>query len=493
MWTKKTAIAVLLLFSTFICQAQKEPVFNDFAKNVKEITEKLHFNDNITVYEVKNDNDNFDVVAVDNNLNLLWRTNLKGYCFTIANFKGKILAVACTQYTNYRLHNNTYKGFLLDSKTGNVTLEKVIYQGQQQYLMDVKIMRTEDGSSFKMALTQTEFERRVHFGIALPVVTIFPGGNPFAQMKSMTDMLVMDYDENLNVSNTLKPVAENGYLVDMAASANGDLALVWYTGGVVTVDMYKQGKTTLFGQLSESIDYTKNGDERDFAAADKMQMIASKRNPDVYYIALVEKSTSNEWTLMMCKFDFKKNTHVYGYLVYDNKSMKDLEKAYVPFDKKIDKPDIYAQRLLDVRNISEVDGKLLISVSARYTKPGQYADAICEKSLLINGFDQDLNLLYQQQMPSSCGNFLHYLDGGYHVGETTLDIAEVYDNNKFIVGSLNATTGQWNNLYTLKRLDDYYPYPQNAMWINGGVILSYYKFKGLTKTNADISLQLINR
>src|SRR5471030_402554 len=115
---KKHLTACLFIICPFFCLAQTETgVLKQFEKNVKGIVNSVNYSEHVKVILINRDDDNFDVVAVDDNLQELWRLPLKGSAFGVVNFNGKLLAIAATEYSNVALYNNTFKGFLIDGKT----------------------------------------------------------------------------------------------------------------------------------------------------------------------------------------------------------------------------------------------------------------------------------------------------------------------------------------------------------------------------------------
>lgn len=116
--SKKTLI-YLLLFIPVLSFAQTEVAsLKEFASDVKQLTTTLRLSDKVYVTEVNTDNQHFDLTAIDDKMNILWKTTLDGYSLTLGNFKGKIIAVASTDFGSIKSKNNTYKGYLIDPATG---------------------------------------------------------------------------------------------------------------------------------------------------------------------------------------------------------------------------------------------------------------------------------------------------------------------------------------------------------------------------------------
>lgn len=484
---KKIFTICMILILPRFCFPQNAPVVKQFLKNVKEITRVLEYNDNVRILQVNNSNDDFDVVAINENMEELWRTNLKGYALTLANFKGKVLAVAATDYGTFKSNNNTYKGFIINGKTGNVEFEKLIFDGQQEKSMVPAFFSSKDGSNFKIVVRQNNVARRMHMGLPGPLALIAIHSIE-SDYLATSDLMVLDVDDKLNVTSTLKPAIDEGYFADVASGRTGDAVIAWMSGGSIKLVKYNQNAKSAQGEITEDLEVSNIDDKRD---CQNLKLIASK-TPDVYYTAIVIKNTRKEWALAVTKFNFKDKSKKTTYVEYNKQNVKALEKAYKQTDKKIDKPGFGPEKDFDIRNITEIDDKLLVSLSARYVQTGTYSSALIERSMLINAFDTNLDLQFQQQLPSSSLNLILYINSGFHVAKDGLHVAAVYDKTKAIVGTLNVTTGEWDKMEVLdrKKIDANYPDTSNTIWFADSFIMPYADLKGITKTNRDITLQL---
>jgi hypothetical protein len=167
---KKNLLIALVLVLPFIAAAQDEaPIYKDFYSKSKEIPASFILNDHVNIMTANKDNDTYDMIAVSDQMQVLWTTQMKGHPVFGAKFKGKILSVASTEYSGMKSSNNTYNGYVIDPATGKVLVEKVIYDGSSAY-MAFPYISTGDGDYFKMAIRQTGMERRVH--VTTPLIFI---------------------------------------------------------------------------------------------------------------------------------------------------------------------------------------------------------------------------------------------------------------------------------------------------------------------------------
>src|SRR4051812_31123802 len=105
----KTLLTYLsLLLLPLFALAQTEPqVLEDFAKSIKAIN-TFAFNDNLNVMQVSVDDENFELIAVNEKMQVIWRTPLAGYGIKTDKFKNKIVALASADHSTFKGTNNTF-------------------------------------------------------------------------------------------------------------------------------------------------------------------------------------------------------------------------------------------------------------------------------------------------------------------------------------------------------------------------------------------------
>jgi hypothetical protein len=121
---RKTLLQFILLLLPFFTFAQSEPpVYKDFNKKVREITTSFKLNDHVWIMQTCTGKDNFELAAVDDKMQVLWRTTLTGYPLAAGKFKGHILAISADKFEWARRNViNPYTAFLVDEKTGKLLL-----------------------------------------------------------------------------------------------------------------------------------------------------------------------------------------------------------------------------------------------------------------------------------------------------------------------------------------------------------------------------------
>ena len=105
----------ILLFPILLFAQKNEPaLFEDFGKKIRSINSVTKISYKVWLYQINADNDTFNMIAMDDQMRVLWNTSLEGYAMSAGKFKDKIIAVATTDRSSITGHNNVYKAFMLD-------------------------------------------------------------------------------------------------------------------------------------------------------------------------------------------------------------------------------------------------------------------------------------------------------------------------------------------------------------------------------------------
>lgn len=77
---KKIFLAGFVCLLPYFASAQNDnPISEDFYTDTRGITNVVHLDDHINIIQVDNNNDNFDLIALDENMRTVWRTTMDGY------------------------------------------------------------------------------------------------------------------------------------------------------------------------------------------------------------------------------------------------------------------------------------------------------------------------------------------------------------------------------------------------------------------------------
>ena len=131
---KKALFFLILILPGFAAAQSDNPVSDDLYTDTRGISAVIYLNNDINVMEILNNDESFDLIAVDGNMKVVWRTTLQGQVIGAGTYKNKIAVVAATQHSGLKGNNNTYKGFIIDPITGKTITEKVIYEDDNDYI-----------------------------------------------------------------------------------------------------------------------------------------------------------------------------------------------------------------------------------------------------------------------------------------------------------------------------------------------------------------------
>ncbi len=492
---KKNLLCYLLLFLPFFTFAQSEAgLLKDYAKDVHNMTKPLKYSDKLNIVAFNNDNNQVSLSAIDNDMNVVWSADLDGYSLSIGKFKDKIVVVAATDYGLMKNKNNTYKAYLIDPASGKVVIEKIIYDNNQDYAETPFFFHPEDGSFFKMAVRQSNLTRKLHVGLPGPLA-LFTFNKLENDANATQDISVIEFNDKLDATNTFHPALSEDRFVTMECNNKGSLFIAWYSKeGTVTVRKYPLGSKAPSVEITEDFDMHNGSSKRN--AAEDFKFYPSKKSPDQLYFSLFYKNSDNYQELTVSKLDFVKKTSTPVTEVFTRSHLKELEKAYQPLNKKIDKPFSISDRDLVVRDISEIGDRVLVFMSSRSfssstINPGSVW--VSEGSFIINGYDLNLNLQYNQLFPSGytvAGGA--YLGIGYHKDGDNIHVVAPYKKDGAVYGTMSIASGEWSDMSILpkKKLGGAdLPNAEHIFWFDGGFTLPYARQRGMTKVNQDISLQ----
>lgn len=486
---KLKLIALLLVFSPLLVLAQDEPALvKDFYKGIHAIPTSFVLNDHVNIMQVGIDDESFDVTAVDDHMQVLWRTTLSGYVISTSKFKDKILAVTATEYSKVKQNNNTFKGYIIDPANGKVLVEKVIFDGPQDYVSFPYVFTGDNGEIFKFAVRQSSFERRLHVGVAFISMNGY-----LKQFHETRDLDVIDFNEKLEPVFKIKPAITSGTFIQMNSNNRGDLFIGWYNNGSFDMVKYDSGKNTPSAPLATNVILDK--DFLDSFGTD-IFITPSKTNAGVIYYALTFKNPDKQTELGVGKLDFASGKKQYINEIFTKDHAKELKKGFVPINKKMDSPDLGPLRSLNVRMFREMNNHIVLSLTSTSSTTGMYGLWESEFNILLNNYDTDLNLKSQQIIPTSYTVPNRHLPIGYHNDKNKLYIVS---NDKRGMTTLNGaictidlSTGQCERMDWLskKKLgNSEMAASSSILWFGNSFVVPYLDMKGFSGSKYDITLQ----
>jgi len=484
---KMKKIFIICSFILLPCLAfaqNNSPLTDDVYIDFKGINNVIRLDNNINIMQVQTDNKSFDLVAYNENEKIIWQTSIPGYALNVGEFKGKIAAVAATEHSTMKGNGNTYKGFIIDPTTGKTITEKVIYDDNNDFIEQPNVMIGDN--YFKFSMRQTAVTRTVHVGV--PVLFIFQIMHWSKEMNETKKLEIIDFNDKLEVTNTFLAVPA-GTFINLTCNKNSDTFVSWLNGSDIEVYKYDAGKTTPSGKLDADVSI-EPFDDSELSSLFYLQ--ASPTNPNSLFYTLLFRNEDKDPELMVGKMDFETKTKKTAAEVFKRADIKALEKTFVTVNKKIDDPDIGSPKELVLKNVCTTDNGIVVVLSGEYEKAIQNSSYPVGKSLLINAYDDDLNLKFQQFFPLENFSYpsvaLHPMKNKLYVVTSTKD---GQSNFKGVYGQLDMNTGRWDSMdFLTKKPITGYLAAGNILWFDKSYIVPYMKSHGMFAVKYNLSLQM---
>ncbi|MES2810092.1 MAG: hypothetical protein V4619_15780 [Bacteroidota bacterium] len=487
---KKALLYLILFLTPLFTLAQDALIYEDFAEKVRDIS-TIHYSDKLSIMMINIDNDNFDVLAINDEMGIVWKTSLTGYAMSISKFNGKILAIAATEHSAIKGPNNIYNGFLLNPQTGEKLIEKKLFEDSAEF-QDYPQILISNETFWGIGVRQSNSKRKLHVGMPglLALISIAKMQNDVIETQ---DLDVIQFNDKLDPTNNFKPVVPpKSMFLQMTANDKGDVFIAWLDDTWINVHRYEYGKKDPTGIVKADIALQQTLLKKGANVA----LAPSSANRNLVYFGLFA-SDDGKNTLFVGSLDVSTGKKNMVNEVFTRDHAKELEKAFIKPNKKINDADLGASGSLRLRYFKEVNGVLIAAMSARSYSSSNYGTYITERSVLINAYDAALGLKFQQFLPARyiAPKPLEY---GIYARNNKLQITAVdassglTPNYMGLYGTLDLSTGQWDNIIRLskKKIDGTaFPNGGETCWFDTTFALPYMKAKGLTGNKYDVLLQ----
>ena len=488
---KNHFIALLLWSLPLMMLAQNEPaVKRDFYTGVRSAT-SIVFDDHVNIMQVNTDDENFDVLAINDQMQTLWRSSFTGYPISVAKFKGKIIAIAATGHSTQRGNSNTYKAYLIDPASGTRLLEKVIYEADDDY-MEFPAVFTGDGSYCKLVVRKTGLERRLVNGLSMFFIEAWDRKYS-TEINATRDLSVISLNQKLDV-DSIQLDLPRGLMVTWCANSTGDLFFAWLSDTSLKVFRYKDGSRMPGQPLATDLAF----DERQIYGLKQLFLLTpSKVNPNAVYYGASYINSGHETEVGIGKLDFLTEKKLFTSMDFDKNNIRALEKSFVPVNKKINDPNLGGRFAIGLRRLEELSGTLIAVVkshSMAITSTGVGYNT--EYSALISGYRDDLATKFQQILPANKVSTDTWTSAAFHADNNKLYILDNQKSgmrtNEGVYGCLDLNTGQWEKMEILskKKLDTVDDVDGPAvLWFAGSFIVVYCRHEGFSVKKHTLTLQ----
>jgi hypothetical protein len=439
------------------------------------------------------------VTCLTKDMKTAWTDTINSEPLTMHIFHDKLLLITQqdVRVKGVITLSNTYTGYIIAPKTGQILLKKVLYGSSEMYYKQVIFLFAPDGDDLKMVLRTSTEEKESH-------KTIFTGKKKKASLYYDTKNLqVLEFNDSLKAKSTINPHAEPGWLIGATTNKDHDLFLAFTDSNkMMRIARYTNGEVSPAKVLQLGLN---QGDMTLDNITGSSILFTSKTNPSVLYHATIYNNTTNKRELVAAKFNFDDSSISHNTQVIDNHYLKNLQDGYVPFSAEFSKKsklgtDAPHQMVID--NYGVADGKLVLTLTSydlTYDSDNSTETYTDTYNVLINIYDDQMNLAYQPIIPREFNPEDMALTGvGMHFKNNKLYVV-CNDNKNAFLGQINMADGKITGLSKIsipekKRGNQPFIYPEATIWFEDQFILNYVRGKGFLPKypNYITSLQLVN-
>jgi hypothetical protein len=464
---KKLFLPYLLFFIPIFTLAQGEsPLFKDVYKKVIGIASSFKFNDQLGIMQVKLNDTSFELIALDNHLEILWRASFKGYGVACGRFKNNILAISDSGYSLKKGYINPYYAFLVDPASGKVILQKKIFEQKVSHHEEADAHFTSDGTGFNLIVRDAD----INFGF-------------LSSYKNKTeDVTLIGLDGKLDVTY-LKPKIPDEPFISMAVNDSGDFFLL-----TTRENNSVQARRYEYGSIdpSEAITLSSNHMDKTTLLRAGQAIIPSEEDRNVLFLSIADYDQNDDREILTGKFNFATHQAQAVREAFTGKHIREIEKSYVPPTDDSPKPNIGGQKKqLRVLYAKEHNGKLITVSGESFFVSVNNGTTFFGKALIINCYSSELKPLFQQLMPVDY-SYGEQLNSAFALGQS--DFKVIGNTNMLsIYGQLDLSTGKWLKLLPLAQkqneTDEY------VIWFNNNFIVPYVHSRVFGRTyNIDLAL-----
>ena len=488
---KALLLAILLATGTNLFSQTQQAVIKDPSWKVVAMFDSrygttLSLPSNNVAMIISTEKSDFSIVDMNDKLAEQWNTPLKGYPLAMGKYKGKILVIAATEKTFFKTFTGSYKAYLLDEKTGKQLSEKIIYDGNPEFIEQPDFFFAPDGSYFRMTVRLTSMKRKGN------ILGFSPSDKNYRLTQGYS---IINYDEQFNLKQRTEPAFPNGRSYTTSNGTDGSLfiAAVDDEGGVINASTYLSNSNSPLKTISVPLDLRKGSNVKSIFS------IAGAK-PLTNYLAIIYTNKDKETTLLTLKLNFADGSVLSEKEVFDGKHEKMLVKSFQPANKKFDDLQFSKLEFLGLTHMEEFGDRLLVSVSPSFFESNGKIAATFDGSVLINVYDEALKPVYHQFIPRT---YMSVSGEGskvsYQLNSNTLRmIANMRSGSFSGVSSLYAEmdfkTGQ---VLAINKIPDsdiksgFYVNTESVSWLNGSCILPYFDKQRILRTTRDVQIQLV--
>ncbi len=366
----------LVLFFVFTVKAQKQ------LKHIKDpewnilndgTTPPVSLSDGNVALALEITKGGHAVVSVDDQLVQKWATTVKGVPTRIGRLKGKFLVISSIRSENGKSFTRQIIGSFLDEISGKILDEKTLYTYTDIYYEDIDFFLSNDGSYLNISVRKTMMDKRKRI----------------IDFKKTTGYRFIEFDDQLNQKQVSEPILLPGEILNSRCDKDGNLMVISndVSGKAINAAAYTKNKKEPFKTITIPFRpySTYNSGEFQFSGSKK---------PLVCYLAVV----SDDLGVMTVKFNFEDGTSTVNKEFITSSYIKELEKTFVPINKKFDDFKFFT-KWLEILGIEEIGDQIVVSISPSKVGAISTVAYTIYGGILLNFYNQDMKKTYHQFVP----------------------------------------------------------------------------------------------
>ncbi|NII81387.1 MULTISPECIES: hypothetical protein [unclassified Pedobacter] len=485
-------LLIILQFNAFAQQqinVIKKPTWNIRASYDSRYGSKVDLSGNAIAMIVDVPQADFAVVTIDDKLSQKWLTELSGFPMAIGKFKNNIMVIAAADRSYFKSFSNQFKAYLLEEKTGKLISEKIIYDGSKDFVETPEFFFSENGAYFKMATRLTALKRKVHIG--LPVVGFFTALKMDKDFNESQSYTVIDFNDKLEQIQKMEPDMPDGDTWKASCGDDGSfiISTVDASKGKCNVAIYLSSSPSPLKTVSIPVDAFNQEDISSIT-------FASSKKPLINYIGIFYKNANKERSTLIARIDFNNGSFTSTKEVFDKAHIKELQKSFVPANKKFDDLHFSDAKDMNIRHISEYNNTLLVTISPKYSVSSSHGSFTSEGSVLMNGYDTQMKPLYHQFLPRAylSRSMGEGSDVSFNQTENTLRILANQSDGGSVAtmyAEMDLGSGTINKINMIPKDDiksSYYANTESISWLNNSFVIPFVERMGIFSKKVDLQL-----
>lgn len=488
------SILLLLGSNKSFAQVSALRIKKDFFKGSTAVT-SVRLNTSEVAF-VSNDSDrSVEIICTDNDFKQKWSAKVEGYYQNAARLGDNLLILVSTDFTLFTRANSTFKAYLLNYKNGDILKEKLLFEGNNEFLTVPYFMASKDHKSYSFAVRETALKRNVKIapGALGAIYLNIKLNNQFNKQKTFN---VLTFNESLEQIEIVSPDLPAGQFIGIQRTINNDLyTAVSENKKGVTISRYLPGKDAPVKSVTEPYSFKGGLIGVDFLN-EHIKLIADTLNNHTVYITGAFKN-GEDFIMLFNKYDFEKDQHKSFQKRYTKDEVKGIEKSYTAVNKKFKKLSLAPPKALELVDVIINDsGYFLVVSDFQYkpydmmtkSQPQEYSEGI-----IVYNLDKSMSVKTISTIPRYYSGVVRADMKSYQKDNTLYIMAPHYGDAQFLLGKINMINGKVEEIMLVspdKSGSNDYPCLSTSMVSDNSIILPVLDYKAFVigKIKFDVNM-----